>query len=56
MFFLKDKDVFRTLKAIGEETNRDHATALYAIDKLKYWIENYDDIKEIYNNINQKLY
>jgi len=56
MFLLKDKDIFRTLKEIGKETNRDHATALYAIDKLKHWIENYQDIKEIYNNINQKLY
>ena len=56
MFFLKDKEIFKTLREIGEEANRDHATALYAIDKLKHWIENYQDIKEIYNNINQKLY
>ena len=55
MFFLKDKEIFKTLREIGEATNRDHATALYAIDKLKYWLENYEDIKEIYNNINQKL-
>jgi chromosomal replication initiator protein len=56
MFFLKDKDIFKTLREIGEQTNRDHATALYAIDKLKYWVENYQDIKEIYYKINQKLY
>jgi len=56
MFLLKDKGVFKTLREIGETTNRDHATALYAIDKLKYWVENYQDIKEIYNKINQKLY
>ena len=55
MFFLKDKGVFKTLRETGEATNRDHATALYAIDKISYWIDNYQDIKEIYNNINQKL-
>jgi chromosomal replication initiator protein len=55
MFLLKDKGVFKKLREIGETTNRDHATALYAIDKLKHWLENYEDIKEIYNNINQKL-
>tara|TARA_R110000796_G_scaffold205015_2_gene321066 strand:- start:280 stop:621 length:342 start_codon:yes stop_codon:yes gene_type:complete len=56
MFFLKEKKIFKTLRETGEQTNRDHATALYAIDKLNHWIENYQDIKEIYNNINQKLY
>ena len=56
MFLLKDKEVFKTLREIGEQTNRDHATALHAINKLKYWVENYQDIKEIYNNINQKIY
>ena len=56
MFFLKEKKIFKTLTKVGVETNKDHATALYAIDKLKHWIENYQDIKEIYNNINQKLY
>ena len=55
MFFLKDKGVFKTLTRIGKETNKDHATVLYAIAKLKYWVESYEDIKEIYNNINQKL-
>lgn len=56
MFFLKEKKIFKTLKEIGAQVNRDHATALHAINKLKHWIENYQDIKEIYNNINQKLY
>ena len=56
MFFLKEKKIFKTLTKVGAETNKDHATALHAINKLKYWVENYQDIKEIYNNINQKLY
>ena len=56
MFFLKDKGVFKTLIQIGKETNKDHATVLYAIAKLKYWVKNYEDIKEIYNKINEKLY
>jgi chromosomal replication initiator protein len=56
MFFLKEKEIFKTLKEIGAQVNRDHTTALHAINKLNHWIENYQDIKEIYNNINQKLY
>ena len=56
MFLLKEKEVFKTLREIGEQTNKDHATALHAIRKLKYWVENYQDIKEIYNKINQKIY
>lgn len=56
MFFLKEKEIFKTLKEIGKQANRDHTTALHAINKLKHWIENYQDIKEIHNNINQKLY
>tara|TARA_R110002110_G_scaffold306593_1_gene520402 strand:+ start:884 stop:1225 length:342 start_codon:yes stop_codon:yes gene_type:complete len=56
MFFLKEKGVFKTLTKVGAETNKDHTTALHAIVKIKHWIENYQDIKEIYNNINQKIY
>ena len=55
MFFLKHKGVIRTLTDIGREINKDHATVLYAIAKLKHWIENYQDIRQRYNNINQKL-
>tara|TARA_R110000803_G_scaffold43674_4_gene92973 strand:+ start:757 stop:1092 length:336 start_codon:yes stop_codon:yes gene_type:complete len=56
MFLLKDKKILKTLSQIGKETNKDHATALHAIVKIKHWIENYDDIRETYNKINEKLY
>lgn len=56
MFFLKEKKIFKTLRETGEQTNRDHTTALHAINKLNHWIENYQDIKEIHNKINAKLY
>lgn len=55
-FFLREKDIIRTLAQIGAEVNKDHATVLYSIAKIKHWIENYSDMKETYNKINEKLY
>lgn len=56
MFMLRDKGVIKTLSGIGLEVGKDHATVLYAVNKLQYWVKSYSEINEIYSKLNSKLW
>lgn len=55
MFLLRDKGVIKTLSDIGLEVGKDHATVLYAVNKLQHWVKAYSEINEIYSKLNSKL-
>lgn len=44
-----------SLQAIGKTMNRDHATALHSIRKIKDWLEYDKQLRQDFNTINDRL-